>query len=141
MFLVFCGLPSLAGTLVCSPATVFQEPKSGIFSHANAVVLRYSCVAALQLGVKVTSSDCLGVTFCSKPGHLYQWGGRFGMCNCALYLKGKEKNREKCHFHIRDSILLSGWECFPFFFVFSPHFATASHSQIKSGTCTLRFSE
>lgn len=109
MFLVPCGLISLTGVL-CSPATVFQEPKSQNFCRANPVgwstaragvaeVRRYSCVAALQLGGKVAFSDCLNIAFSSKPGHSYQWGGRFGMCNCALYLKSKEKTREKCHLH------------------------------------------
>jgi len=78
MLLVFCGQTSLTG--VCPPATVLHKPKSQIFCHANAVgqstaragsaeVPRCSCVAALQLGAKVASSDRLGITFCSKPGN------------------------------------------------------------------------
>lgn len=100
-FLVACGLISLTGVCVLRPqrfesqnhkSSTMQMPQGEV--QPEQAVLRCSCVAVLRLGVKVTSSDCLGIAFCSKPGHSYRWGGRFGMCNWALYLKKKEKNRE-----------------------------------------------
>ena len=175
MFLVFCGLTSLTGVCVVSSHSVSRAKITNLLpckrhrveaQPEQAEVLRYSCAAALQLGVKVTSSDCLSITFCSKPGHSYRWGGRFGMCTCALYLKRKEKNRENdtsvmvyesstinwstakmrlfalaCHTYETLFYFLDG-NAFLFFFslLLPPHFGTASYSQLKSETCILRMS-
>lgn len=157
---------------VCSPAAVFQEPKSPFFCHANATGWKHGqsrrCGSAVvqlcscsPVGVTVTSSDRLGITFCSKPGHSYQWGDGFGMCSCALYLRRKEENRENaisvvvggssavnwsrarmrpfalaCHKYGTLFYFLNGDVSFFFFSFFSPHFATASYSQLEQNLDT-----
>lgn len=144
----------------------FKSQNHQFFCHANAtgwkhgqsrrcgsaVVRLCSCSPAWGDGY----FQRLSRYFCSKPGHSYQWGDRFGMCSCAPYLRRKEENRENatsvvvsgssavnwsrarmrpfalaCHTYETLFYFLGGDAFLFFFFLLLPHFATASYSQLE----------